>query len=116
MSDIFADFLSSRLPIGGLAAYSLQLSDCPAKTECLSKSLYPSSTSQMLTRLVNGGRTLLPSGGQPAHYCFTFECHRVYIAVRPDGNCLALLVENNLSSQMLRIQQTLQDFIGLSLP
>jgi hypothetical protein len=113
MSETTYNFLSSRLPIAGLAAYSVQAADGPAETECLSKSLYPSSTAQMLTRLVRSSLSLLPSGEWPAHYCWTFECHRVYVAARPDGGCLALLVDNNPSAQMLRIQQTLQDFLEL---
>jgi hypothetical protein len=56
---------------------------------------------------------MLPSGERPAHYCWTFECHRVYVAVRLDGMCLSLLVENNPNAQLARIQQTLQDFLDL---
>ena len=113
MSEVTENFLSSRLPIAGLAAYTLQPGDGAVETECLSKSLYPSSTAQMLARLVQSSRSLLPSGEWPAHYCWTFECHRVYVAARPDGGCLALLVDNNPSAQLLRVQQTLQDFLDL---
>jgi hypothetical protein len=113
MNDAIENFLSSRLPIGGLAAYSLQLPDGPGETECLSKSLYPSSTAELLTRLVHSGRTLLPAGEHPAQYCWTFECHRVYVAARPDGASLALLVENNPSAQLARVQHTLRDFLEL---
>jgi hypothetical protein len=113
MKDVIENFLSSRLPIGGLAAYSIHVPTGVLATECLSKSLYPSSAEQMLTRVIEGGRALLPPGERPAHYCWTFEVHKVYVAARPDGICLALLVENNPSAQLIRIKETLQDFLDL---
>jgi len=113
MSDAIENFLANRLPIGGVAAYSLHLPSGVLAAECLSKSLYPTSTEKMLTRIVQEGRTLLPCGEQPAHYCWTFEGHRVYVAARADGIGLALLVENNSSAELARIKETLQDFLDL---
>ena len=113
MNDSIESFLSSRLPIGGLAAYSVHLRDRALETQCLSKSLYPSTTEQMLSRVVQGSQTLLPCGEHAVHYCWTFECHRAYVAVRTDGRCLALLVENNPRAQLRRVQETLQDFLDL---
>ena len=113
MSSNAERFLSSHLPIMGLAAYSVELPDAVLLSECLSKSLYPTSTAQMLTHVVQNGRTLLPSGEDPARYCWTFEGHHVYVASRADGACLALLVENNANAQMTRVQEVLQGFIDL---
>ena len=113
MSDIAYNFLSSRLPIGGLAAYSIHLAKAMLAMECFSKSLYPTSIEQMLCRIVQGGQALLPSGEHGAHYCWTFEGHQVYVAARPDGACLALLVENNGSAQLVRIKEALRDFLEL---
>jgi hypothetical protein len=76
--------------------------------------LYPSSTEQMLTAVVRSSRTLLPASQRAARYCWTFDCHRVYVAARAEGTCLALLVENNPGAQMMRIQETLQGFLELS--
>src|SRR5439155_8555416 len=114
MSDIAYNFLSSRLPIGGLAAYSIHLGKGMMAMECFSKSLYPTSIEEMLGRVVLGGRALLPCEGHGAHYCWTFEAHQVYVAARPDGACLALLVENNGSAQLVRIKEALRDFLELS--
>jgi hypothetical protein len=55
------DFLSSRLPIHGLAAYSLRSSGAQVASQCFSKSLYPNTTEEMLIRVVEEGRALLPS-------------------------------------------------------
>jgi len=114
MSDAIATYLSSRLPIGGLAAYSIHLPNRVLEAQCFSKSLYPTTTEEMLNRVVQGGRTLLPSGEQPVQYCWTFENHRVYVAARPDGVSLALLVENNSTTQLPRVQETLQGFLDLA--
>src|SRR5262245_41097576 len=113
MSDSVEKFLSSYLPIGGLAAYRVESPTAEPVCDCLSKSLYRGSTAQMLTHVVQDGRTLLSCGEHAAQYCWTFEGHRVYVASRTDGVCLALLVENNPSVQMARVQEVLQGFIGL---
>jgi len=113
MSDALENFLPPRLPIGGVAAYSIHLANGVLVADCFSKSLYPTSADQMLTRIIKSGQTLLPCGEHPAHYCWVFEGHRVYVAARPDGVCLALLVENNPSAQLARIKETLQDFLDL---
>jgi hypothetical protein len=113
MSDALENFLSSRLPIVGLVAYNIQFSDRVLTTQCLSKSLYLSTTEHMLTEVVNSGRTLLPPSQRAARYCWIFDCLRVYVAARPDGACLALLVENHSRTQMPRIQETLQAFAEL---
>jgi len=114
MSDILENFLPARLPIAGLAAYGLYARHGAVAAECLSKSLYPVSTEQMLTRVVQGGRALLPCGQSAAQYCWTFEAHRLYVASRADGASLALLVENNPNAQITRIKETLQDFLDLT--
>ena len=111
MSEITDSFLSSRLPIIGLAAYSINSGDEVVEAQCLSKSLYPASAKHLLKASVLNSRTLLPAGDLAAQYCWSFDCVRVYVALRPDGACLALLVENNPGVQMVRIQETLQAFV-----
>ena len=113
MNDVLENFLAPRLPIVGVVAYSIHLPDRVLATQCFSKSLYPSTAEQMLTRLVASGRGLLPAGQSAARYCWIFDCLRVYVAARPDGTCLALLVENNPGAQVVRIQETLQAFVEL---
>ncbi len=110
MSDALIKLVSSRLPIAGLAAYSIHSFDRVVATECFSNSLYHSTVEQMLTDLVRSGRTLLPPGDSGAHYCWTFDCLRVYVAARTDGVCLALMVENSPGVQTVRIQEMLNGF------
>jgi hypothetical protein len=106
-------YLSTQLPIGGVSAYSIQVRNGVLETQCLSKSLYPACAEQMLNRVVQSGRALLPCGESAAQYCWTFEGHLVFVALRPDGVCLALLVENNPSSQLNRVRETLKGFLEL---
>lgn len=108
------NFLSSRLPIVGLVAYTIHSPDGVLAAQCLSKSLYPTSTEHLLNTVVQSGRNLLPAGELAAQYCWIFECLRAYVAARADGDCLALLVENNPGVQMLRIQETLQAFVEMA--
>jgi hypothetical protein len=114
MNELISNFLASRFPISGLAAYSIHIPTRMLEAQCLSKSLYPTSTEAMLNQVVLGGRALLPCGESPAQYCWTFEAHRVYVASRPDGFSLALLVENNPKTQLVRVKETLQGFLDLT--
>ncbi len=113
MSNTADTFLASRLPIVGLAAYSIQAPDRVLASQCLSKSIFPVTAEQMLNALVQSGRSLIPAGQAPAQYCWTFEFVKIYVAARPDGHSLALMVENNPSAQWMRINETLQAFIDL---
>ncbi len=105
------DFMSSRLPIKGVAAYLIRSAKAVLAKECLTKSVYSTSAGQMLTSLIRTGQTLLPPAEPPARYCWTFECLRVYVAVRKDDTCLALLVENAPEVEFSRIEETLDAFI-----
>jgi hypothetical protein len=113
MAKATENFLSTRLPILGLVAYSIQSGDRVLAADCLSKSFYPSSAEHLLNALLENSRTLLPAEKLAARYCWVFECLRVYVASRADGTCLALLVENNPGVQMGRIQETLDAFFEL---
>jgi len=113
MSDALANLVLGRLPIVGLAAYSISLPDRLLVTQCLSKSLNASATEQMLDGVVRSGRTLLPIDQAAARYCWTFESLRIYVTARPDGICLALMVGNQPGIQMVRIQEMMQDFAQL---
>jgi hypothetical protein len=113
MNPTVGNLLSSRLPINGLAAYGFHRAQQVPEIQLLSKNLYPTSTEQMLNRLVQGAQNLLPSTEHPVQYCWTFECHRVYVAARTDGGCLTMLVENNPRAQLSRVQDTLQAFLDL---
>jgi hypothetical protein len=114
MTELPVNFLSSRLPMVGLVAYSIHTPHGEVEAHCLSKSLYPTSTEHLLNAAVQSGRNLLPAGEVAAQYCWVFECLRVYVAARPDGACLALLVENNPGVQTARIQEALQVFVEMA--
>jgi len=111
MIDIPVNFLSPRLPIVGLVAYSIHSPEGEVEAHCLSKSLYPASSEHILRGCVQSSRNLLPAEEVAAQYCWVFECLRVYIAARADGAFLALLVENNPGIQLGRIQEALQAFV-----
>lgn len=114
MNDVVQSYVSSHLPIVGVAAYGIYASDTLLDSQCMSKSLYPTSTEEMLNRVIKSSRELLPAGKRSAQYCWTFEAHRVYLASRADGFSLVFLVENNPGIQQIRIQETLQGFLELS--
>ena len=114
MIDIPVNFLSPRLPIIGLVAYTIHSPEGMVEAHCLSKSLYPASAEHLLRACVQASRNLLPVDEAAAQYCWVFECLRVYIAARHDGACLGLLVENNPGIQLGRIEEALQAFSATS--
>jgi len=113
MTEIPVNFLSSRLPIVGVVAYSIHSPQGEVEAHCLSKSFYPTTTEQLLNAAVQGSQTLLPADQVAAQYCWVFECLRVYVAARQDGSFLALLVENNPGVQTARIQEALEAFVEI---
>jgi len=113
MSEMIQNFVMSRFPIAGMAAYSVHTSNTVLQSQSLSRSLYAATTEQMLTSVVKNGLALLPPDGRPARYCWTFEAHQVFVAVRADGLALALLMENNISVQLSSVKDVLQSFLEL---
>jgi hypothetical protein len=113
MSDMIQNFIMTRFPIPGLAAYSVHSPVAALESQCLSKSLYGGTADQMLSHVIKCGRVLLPSGGRPVNYCWTFEAHQVYVAVRADGLSLALLMENNVNVQPSTVRDVLEGFLDL---
>src|SRR5262245_29564518 len=113
MTDIIQNFILSHFPITCLAAYSMRSFEFFFDSHFLSKSLYPGTVEEMLGQVIKNGRILLPSGARPAHYCWTFEAHQVYVAARVDGLSLALLMENNIGVQLASIKGVLQAFLDL---
>jgi hypothetical protein len=113
MNDVIQNFIMSRLPIAGLAAYSVHTANAVIQCQPLSRSLYAATVEQMLTTVVKNGLALMPSGGRSAHYCWTFEAQQVFVAARADGFALALLMENNVSVQLSSVKDILKSFLEL---
>ena len=58
----------------------------------------------------SGWRALLLVRGTRGTLLLDLEVHLVYVAARPDGVCLALLVENNRSAQLDRVRRPRKPF------
>ena len=89
MNNALETFLSSRLPIGGLVAYSIHLPDRVLEVQCLSKSFYPSAAEDMLTGLVYAGQPFCPptskrltTAGSLIVFGFTLQLDRMEPASR----------------------------------
>ena len=110
MSDALLSLVSSRLPVIGLLAYSVQTPNRVLATGCVGKTFDSSAAEELLGSVIRTGRALLPAQDVSARYCWVFEQLRVYVSARVDGVCLALVVENNPGVQMARLQELIQDF------
>ena len=110
MNQSLTNLVSSRLPIAGLLAYSIQLPDRVLLTQCVANALERSATEEMLASVVCNGRALLPTTQAPANYCWSFEQFRIHVSARADGTCLAVIVENHPGVQLGRLRELLQDF------
>jgi hypothetical protein len=94
MTGEFQNFVAARLPFAGLAAWSARLPDRTVQQQCLVGGLTPGTVEQALARLALAAEGLQQQGVESARSCWVFEHLRLHLAVRRDGACLALFVEN----------------------
>lgn len=110
MNQSLTSLVSSRLPVAGLLAYSIQSADRVLLTQCVANALDRSATEEMLTSVVRNGRALLPTPNAAANYCWTFDQFRIFVSARADGTTLAVIVENHPGVQMVRLRELLNEF------
>jgi hypothetical protein len=97
MTPDFESFAAACLPFPGLVAWSARQADGTMAKQCYTGWLAPSQVEQVLGPLLVAVDSLAGQSGQPVRplrQCWVFEHLRVHLALRDDGTCLALFVEN----------------------
>ncbi len=110
MNSDLQEFISARLPFPGLAAWAARYPDRTLAQQRFTGSLTPAQVEQALGFLAPGADSLSRQGLQPERLCWVFEHLRIYLALRSDGTCLALFVENRPDRPTATIESVLEDF------
>jgi hypothetical protein len=117
MKDDLQEFLARSLPLPGVGACSVRLVDRTYVTRCDGDSLTTAQVEKTLGRLALAADGLGYHGIQPERLCWVFEHSRIHLALRRDGACLALFVENRPGAGDGKVEDLLEEFRRLpSLP
>ncbi len=82
-------------------------------TQCYGDWFSAAQVEQAVGRLAIAADSLGYHGIQPARLCWVFEHSRVHLALRPDGACLALFVENRPGAGGGKLESLLEEFTNM---
>jgi hypothetical protein len=112
MKEALQALLDRSLPLPGVGAFSARLTDRTYVTHCYGDWFAPGQVEQTLSRLALAADSLGYHGIQPARLCWVFERARIHLALRQDGACLALFVENRPGTNA-KVESLLEEFTSL---
>ena len=113
MKDTLQEFLDHNLPLAGVGACSVRLADRSYVTRCEGDSFTAGQVEKTLGRLALAADGLGYHGIQPVRLCWMFEHYRIHLALRRDGTCLALFVENRPGAGDGKLDGLLEEFQAL---
>jgi hypothetical protein len=113
MKEKLQDFLRQRMPLPGVAAWSARLPDHTVLSHCYAQWFSTEQVEQTLTRLALSADGLSYHGIQPVRLCWSFDHARIHLALRRDGACLALFVENRPGLNNVSLEGVLSQFAEL---
>jgi len=108
------EFLSHRLSLPGVAAWGARLADRTVLSHCFSDWFSTEQVEQTLARLALSADGLNYHGIQPVRLCWVFDHARIHLALRRDGACLALFVENRPGATNAKLEDILAEFARLA--
>ena len=110
MKDMLQEFLDRNLPLPGLAACSVRLTDGTFVSRCYSDWFTMTQVGQALGRLALAADSLGYHGIQWSCLAWVFEHSRIHPALRRDGACLAYSVENRPGVTNPKLEGLLEEF------
>jgi hypothetical protein len=109
------DFFSTRLPLPGLTAVAVRLSDGKLIHHCFERRILPGQARQALARLIQEEETLLQYQIEPRRTTWLFEHLRIEAMHRSDKACLVLFLANRPDVGLDAAEAVLEDFAHLAL-
>ena len=110
MKETLARWFAQPLP--GLAAWGARLADRSLVSGCCMDWFTSAQVEQALSRMALAAENLGQHGIHPARLCWVFEHARVHLARRPDGACLALIVQNRPGLPTAALNRLLDQFLS----
>jgi hypothetical protein len=114
MKEKLQEFLSKRMPLPGVAAWGARLADRTVMSHCYSDWFSTEQIEQTLGRLALSADGLGYHGVRPVRLCWVFEHARIHLALRRDGICLALFVENRPGATNAKLEGVLGEFARIT--
>ena len=105
--------IDRHLPQEGVTAWTARLPDRTLLSHCFTDWFTPNQVEQFLTRLTLAAESLAHHRINPVRLCWKFEHARVHLALRRDGACLALFVENRPGLPAAVLETVFEEFAGL---
>jgi hypothetical protein len=110
---VLQQLLDQQLPLPGVAAWAVRMPDLAVGQESFGDWFSADQVAHFLGRMIQAVENLRRHHLEPSRLCWIFEHARVHLAVRPDGACLALFVENRPELPTHEIGQLLDNFLAL---
>lgn len=112
MKAFLQQFLGQRPPFSGLAAWGARLPDRTLANGRYTDWFTGNQIERILGQLALAAESVTHPGVQPRRMAWTFEHARVHFALRPDGACLALFVENRPDLPTSALDSILEAFVS----
>lgn len=116
MRRAYEELLSARLPLPGMAACALRLSDGTLTHRCFTRWLSPLQVQQAFAELALSFEAVHQQRPAALRTVWLFEHLRVMLCLRPDSACLALFLENRTDLPLEEIHALLDEFAQLAKP
>jgi hypothetical protein len=113
VKDILQEFFDRHLPLPSVGACSVRLGDRSYVTRCDGSSFTAAQVEKALGRLALAADGLGYHGIQSTRLCWVFQHTRIHLALRRDGACLALFVENRPDAAESELESLIEDFRSL---
>ena len=114
MSTTLTTFIESRMPQPGVAAWVMRSSDGSFANCCYSDALSAAQIEQTLGGLAVAAESIRPHGIDHALLCWVFALWRMHVALRPDGACLVLFVENRPANVNIGHEGMMDEFLRVA--
>jgi hypothetical protein len=111
MTDSLVSFIEARMPLPGVAAWSIRgLTGAMAHGVCGDR-LSSDQLEPLLTRLALAAESLRQQDFGLAQICWVFSEMLIFVAPRADGGCLALFVADQSKYRYETVQTVMQEFL-----
>jgi hypothetical protein len=114
MKAALQELIDRNLPLPGMAAWGVRLADRSCESRCYGDWFTAAQVEQALNRLVPAADGLASHAIKPRRLCWVFEHTRIHLALKSDGACLALFVENRPGVANPKAEELLGSFLELA--
>ena len=113
MTQDIADFMNERLTESSVVAWGAYYSSTRSHVQCLKDWFTSDQVEQTLHHLVASANNLTFHRIDPVRLCWVYDRLRIFLALRPDGECLGVIAENRPGQGCDEIEMVLDAYLAL---